>query len=263
MPSSKAAVASRFDAQTFAFLRELAAHNERPWFEANKPRYETHVMTPALALIDAMAPHLQKISRHFVASRRRVGGSLMRVHRDTRFARDKTPYKTNIGIQFRHERGRNVHAPGFYVHIEPGGCFLGAGIWHPESAALAAIRAEIVEQPKLWQRARDDRRFREHFELGGERLAKSPRGYPPDAPHAEDLRRKDFIASCELADAETLRPQFVADAAARFASAAPLIAFLCGALDLEFDASPSGTDGSAHRRWRAPQERRRAPMLER
>ena len=234
MPKSKAAVASRFDEQTLEFLRELAAHNERPWFEANKHRYETHVMAPALAFIDAMAPRLAKISRHFVASGKRVGGSLMRVYRDTRFARDKTPYKTNVGIQFRHERGRDVHAPGFYLHIEPGACFLGAGIWHPEPGALAAIRAEIVEQPKLWQRARDDQRFRKHFELGGERLAKSPRGYPADAPHADDLRRKDFIASCELAEAQTLRPQFVDDVAARFASATPLMAFLCGALDLEF-----------------------------
>jgi uncharacterized protein (TIGR02453 family) len=234
MPKSTAA-STLFDERTLEFLQELAAHNERPWFEANKHRYETHVMTPALAFIDAMAPRLEKISGHFVASKRRVGGSLMRVHRDTRFARIKTPFKTNIGIQFRHERAlRDVHAPGFYVHIEPAGCFLGAGIWHPESAALAAIRTEIVEQPRLWQRVRDDRRFREHFELGGAELVKAPRGFPADGPHAADLRRKDFIAACNLQDRDTLRPQFVDDVAARFASATPLMAFLCGALDLQF-----------------------------
>jgi effector-binding domain-containing protein len=120
-------------------------------------------MEPALAFIQAMAPAIATISPHFVASARRLGGSLMRIHRDTRFARDKSPYKINIGIQFRHERGRDVHAPGCYVHIVPGSCFLGAGIWHPDPKALRAIRTEIVEQPALWQRALDDRAFRRHF----------------------------------------------------------------------------------------------------
>jgi uncharacterized protein (TIGR02453 family) len=233
MPKSPAP-SSLFDERTLAFLRELALHNERPWFDANKHRYDAHIMTPALAFIEAMAPRLERISRHFVASRRRVGGSLMRVYRDTRFARDKTPFKINIGIQFRHARRRDVHAPGFYVHIEPGGCFLGAGIWHPEPAALKAIRTEIVEQPKLWERARNDRRFCEHFELGGGELLKAPRGFPADGPHAADLRRKDFIASCNLEDHDTLGQKFVDDVAGRFASAAPLMTFLCGALDLQF-----------------------------
>jgi uncharacterized protein (TIGR02453 family) len=233
--STTAAASSHFDERTLAFLQELAAHNERPWFDANKHRYETHVMAPALAFIEAMAPHLTKISRHFVANRKRVGGSLMRVYRDTRFARDKTPFKTNIGIQFRHERGRQgVHAPGFYVHIEPGRCFLGVGLWHPEPAALKGIRTEIVEQPKLWERARDDHGFREHFALGGGELVRAPRGFPADGPHAADLRRTDFVATCNLQDRDTLRPQFADDVAARFATASPLLAFLCGALDLQF-----------------------------
>jgi uncharacterized protein (TIGR02453 family) len=223
-----------FTDETLRFLNELASHNERPWFETNKQRYEAHVAEPAFAFISAMGPKLAKISKHFVASPKRMGGSLMRVYRDTRFAKDKTPYKTNIGIQFRHERGLDVHAPGFYLHIEPGGCFLGAGIWHPEPSALAAIRAEIVEQPKLWQRARDNARFRKHFALGGERLAKPPRGFPADAMHVEDLKRKDFIAACDIEDKEVLEPAFVDDVAARFASTAALMAFLCGALDLQF-----------------------------
>jgi uncharacterized protein (TIGR02453 family) len=234
MPRKPAADAKTFSPETLSFLTDLAAHNERPWFDANKHRYEQHVLEPALAFIEAMAPAIHGISRHFVASKRRVGGSLMRVYRDTRFARDKKPFKTNIGIQFRHERVKDVHAPGFYVHVEPGGCFLGAGIWHPEPSALAAIRREIVEHPKLWEGARDGRAFRRYFELGGRQLTKSPRGFPPDAPHAEDLKRQDFIASCTLTERDVLRTDFAKHVAERFATTAAFIEFLCGALDLAF-----------------------------
>ena len=181
-----------------------------------------------------MAPKIGKISQHFVASPKRLGGSLMRVYRDTRFAKDKTPYKTNIGIQFRHERGRDVHAPGFYVHVEPGACFLGAGIWRPDPRTLAAIRMEIVDRPKQWKKVRDGRRFRAHFELGGDSLSRRPRGFPVDAPHMEDLKRKDFIAACDLEDRDVLKTRFAEDVAVRFARAAPLMSFLCGALDLKF-----------------------------
>src|SRR5262249_48753457 len=157
-----------------------------------------------------------------------------RIHRDTRFARDKSPYKINIGIQFRHERGRDVHAPGLYVHIVPGSCFLGAGIWHPDPKALRAIRTEIVEQPALWQRVGGDRALRRHFELGGVHAERPPRGFPADGPHAADLKRKDFIAVSELADAAVVKADFGELAGTRFAAARPLLEFLCGALDLPF-----------------------------
>jgi uncharacterized protein (TIGR02453 family) len=226
--------AASFDQATLQFLRELAAHNDREWFATHKHRYDEHVVAPALAFIEALAAPLRKISRHFVAIPKRSGGSLIRVYRDTRFAHDKTPYKTNIGIQFRHERGRDVHAPGFYVHVEPGGCFLGAGIWRPEPNALKAIRLEIVEHPELWARCRDSRGFRRHFTLGGEQLARPPRGFAADAPHADDLRRKDFIAACDVADREVVAANFARRVTERFAAAAPLMKFLCEALDLRF-----------------------------
>ena len=121
-----------FQPTIFQFLEELADNNNRPWFQENKRRYEREVLEPCLAFIRAFGPRLKKISRFFVASDRRIGGSLMRVYRDTRFAKDKTPYKTNVGIQFRHEFGRDVHAPGFYVHIAPDECFLAVGVWRPD-----------------------------------------------------------------------------------------------------------------------------------
>jgi uncharacterized protein (TIGR02453 family) len=234
MPTTPNRNRPRFDQETLRFLAELKTDNERPWFAANKHRCDAHVVDPALAFIDSMAPRIAEISRHFSALPKRMGGSLLRVYRDTRFARDKTPYKTNIGIQFRHERGKDVHAPGFYVHIEPGNSFLGAGIWHPEAGALRAIRAQIVEQPMLWQRARDQREFRRHFTLGGTQLAKPPRDFPADAPHSDDLRRKDFIAVCAISEREILQTSFATKVGKRFKSASGLMDFWCAALDLPF-----------------------------
>lgn len=121
-----------FPPQTLRFLKELERNNNREWFQANKPRYEDAVLEPALDSITSMGPKIQAISDHFVATPKRVGGSLMRVYRDTRFGNDKTPYKINIGIQFRHELGKDVHAPGYYLHIDNTGCFLAVGIWRPE-----------------------------------------------------------------------------------------------------------------------------------
>ena len=121
-----------FNEQTIAFLNELKANNNRDWFKENKSRYEELVLDVALRFIQSMQDPLHKIAPHFVAMPTRVGGSLMRVYRDTRFSKNKTPYKTNIGMQFRHEQAKDVHSPGYYVHIEPDNVFLGAGMWlHP------------------------------------------------------------------------------------------------------------------------------------
>ncbi|OHB79616.1 MAG: TIGR02453 family protein, partial [Planctomycetes bacterium RBG_16_64_12] len=164
----------RFEPTIFQFLEELADNNNRPWFHQNKWRYDCEVLEPCLAFIRAFEPRLKKVSRFFVASDRRVGGSLMRVYRDTRFSKDKTPYKTNVGIQFRHEFGRDVHAPGFYVHIAPEECFLAVGVWRPDRESLSQIRQAIVNESDRWRRARNDRRFCEHFELVGDSLKRPP-----------------------------------------------------------------------------------------
>lgn len=223
-----------FEGELFAFLRELATHNERAWFEAHKPRYETAVRIPALAFIEAMGPRLATLSPHFRAVAKKSGGSLMRVYRDTRFSKDKTPYKTNVGIQFRHEAGRDVHCPGYYLHLEPGRCFLGAGIWRPESKALRAIRDFIADNPGGWRKAICDRRFGARFMLDGASLVRAPRGYPPDHPLIEDLKRKDFIATADFADAKALERDFVDWVASAFRTTTPLMRYLCQALDVPF-----------------------------
>lgn len=223
-----------FGPELAAFLEDLRSNNERGWFTANRERYEETVREPARAFIRAMAPALAAISPHFRADDRKTGGSLMRIHRDTRFSRDKTPYKTNVGIQFRHALGRDVHAPGFYVHLEPGSAFLGAGVWRPDSSALFMIRARIDEEPDTWREVRDDEAFRAAFRLGGESLKRVPRGFAKDHSLAEDLKRKDFIAIHELPLGDALGPEFPDLAAARMRDSGGFMRFLCEALDVPF-----------------------------
>ncbi len=225
---------SEFSTRTFKFLKDLKNNNNRTWFQGHKDDYEMFVREPALAFIEAFAPRLAAISPHFVASPKRVGGSLMRIYRDMRFSKNGEPYKTNIGIQFRHERGRDVHAPGFYLHVEPGGCFLGAGIWRPEAPALRAIRMEIADRPKDWRKVSTNKRFSEFFSLSGEQLTRPPKGFSQDSPHLADLRRKDFIAIASVSDAFVRGRELPANFGSSVKRAAPLMGFLCEALDLAF-----------------------------
>ena len=101
----------------FDFFRELKANNNREWFQANKERYERQVREPLLQFVEDFGVRLAEISPHYVADARRSSGSLFRINRDVRFSADKSPYKTAAGIQFRHESGKDVHAPGFYLHL--------------------------------------------------------------------------------------------------------------------------------------------------
>lgn len=215
-------------------MEDLEDNNNRDWFKANKHRYDSDVLEPALDFITAMGPLIEKISEYFTATPKRMGGSLMRVYRDTRFSKDKTPYKTNIGIQFRHERGKDVHAPGYYLHIESTGCFLGAGIWHPESGVQRAIRERIANKPDAWQRVVATKSFTNTYTLGGDSLKRPPRGFSEDTPHLDDVKRKDFIGVCDFSIDEAASPKFAAQVAARFAKATPLMQFLCAAAEVEF-----------------------------
>src|SRR5919204_1825979 len=159
-----------FGPELFTFLADLRANNDREWFAANKHRYEEELLEPALAFIDAFAPRLDKISPHFRADARPSGGSLFRIYRDTRFSKDKSPYKTNLGIHFRHERAKDAHAPGYYRHIGPGEVFAGGGIWHPGTEAATRIREAIVADPERWRRANPSGPFAKQLELGGDPL---------------------------------------------------------------------------------------------
>ena len=215
-----------FSPELFSFLADLRANNDRDWFAVNKERYETHVLEPALDFVAAFGPRLEAISPHFVADPRPVGGSLFRIHRDTRFSKDKSPYKTNLGIFFRHERGRDVQAPGYYLQLAPGDCFAGAGIWHPDGKALKRIRDAIAADPDGWTEAKRDQ------EVIGDSLTRPPAGFDRDHPHIEDIKRKDFAALTRFDQRDTTEPGFVDDYARACEGALPLMRFLCRALDV-------------------------------
>lgn len=222
-----------FSDASINFLYELAANNNRDWFNENKPRYEKLIREPALALVENSSPLLAQISSQFVASPKKVGGSLMRVYRDTRFARDKTPYKTNIGIQFRHVQGKDVHAPGFYLHVGLDEIFIGVGIWRPDGTALAAIREAIDSNPKGWLAARDHL-VTSGFELTGNSLKRPPRGFDKDHPQLTDLKRKDFIAIKHLSQDRLLSAGYLDDVFADFQNCEDYMRYLCKALQLPF-----------------------------
>ena len=224
----------RFRPTLIEFLEQLAANNNRPWFQANKGRYERDVLEPSLAFIRAFQPRLKRISPYFVASDRRVGGSLMRVYRDTRFSKHGEPYKTNVGIQFRHEFGQDIHAPGFYVHIAPDECFLALGVWRPDRSSLVQIRQAIVEYPDRWRRVRNNKKFRQCFVLAGSSLKSAPRGFAADHPLIEDLRRTDFLGLRDLTEQDVLDEGFPDSVATAFAAGRPFVRFLCDALKVPF-----------------------------
>ncbi len=219
-----------FTRDTFRFLEEVAGNNDRAWFDENKPRYERFVKVPALRLIQDVAPHLKDVSPHFEATPR----SLFRIYRDVRFTKDKSPFKTHIGIQFRHDRGRDVHAPGYYFHLEPRQVFLALGLWRPDGKALRAIRECIVEDPAAWKRASRGRRFTAAFELEGDKLQRAPRGFDPEHPLVEDLKWKDFIATAGLSTADATSPALPRTLASLLATGTPFMKFLCEAVDVPF-----------------------------
>jgi len=223
-----------FPEQCLPFLLALKSNNTREWFNQHKSEYESWVREPALAFISDAAPLLQGVSPHFRAVAKKSGGSLMRVYRDTRYTHDKSPYKTNIGIQFRHELGKDVHAPGFYLHIEPGGCFIGVGIWRPESTALSKIRDFLIDNPAGWKKAKAHTSFKKNFVLEGDSLQRPPRGYPKEHELIEDLKRKDFIACSPFTDVEIGDRRLLNKAIAAFKQSDPFMRYLCAALEVPY-----------------------------
>jgi uncharacterized protein (TIGR02453 family) len=223
-----------FTPATYSFLRDLAANNDRDWFAANKERYLDKVQEPALQFITDFGPRLARISPHFTADARVVGGSLFRIHRDIRFSKDKTPFKENTGVQFRHEAAKDAHAPGYYLHIEPAGTFVGVGLWRPETAVAYRIRDHIASRPDTWKKAAHGKAFRETFALGGESLVNPPRGFDPDRPFIEDLKRKDFIASTPLTQKVVTSEDFIDQFDALCRTTTPFMRFLCEAVEVPF-----------------------------
>jgi uncharacterized protein (TIGR02453 family) len=224
-----------FPKDFLAFFRDLAKHNDREWFEANKQRYRESVQAPMLSFISAMDVPLGRFADCFVADARSNGGSMFRIYRDTRFSRDKTPYKENAACHFRHEAGKDAHAPGFYVHIEPGQVFFGGGLWHPPAPELRKVREAIADDPDRWLEITRGAAFRRRFgAVRGDSLKRPPQGFDPEHPLVDELKRSSFFAMQEARPQAILSGDFVKEVAKSFQALAPFMQFLTDAEGLPF-----------------------------
>jgi uncharacterized protein (TIGR02453 family) len=192
-----------FQPDAVQFLADLAANNDRAWFQPRKAEYERLLKGPLEALCVAMADRFAAAGLPFSADPAR---SPFRIYRDVRFAKDKSPYKTNIGAAFPWI-GDGEGRPAGYFHLEPGEAFVGGGMWHPEKASLDAFRRLLDTDPGRVHAVIDDRAFVATFgRLSGDRLTRVPQGYRPDHPEAEYLKLKDMTFGHRLSDVDVYAP---------------------------------------------------------
>jgi uncharacterized protein (TIGR02453 family) len=218
-----------FNPPLFVFLEQLRRNNRRPWFLKHKQEFEELARQPSLRFITDLRLRLREISPWLVADPKPNGGSLFRIYRDVRFSNDKSPYKTHIGMNFWHaSASETVHGPGLYLHLEPSGCFVAGGVWHPDPRSLARIRDAIFSQPEEWKKAKRG------LELGGDSLMRPPRGYPANHPLIEDLKRKDFVASFDLSRAQVCGGRLMEDFLRATGKMVPMLSFLSAAVKLRF-----------------------------
>jgi len=222
-----------FTPDLFTFLSELRLHNDRDWFERNRGRYLSAVRDPMLRFIADFAPALKRIAPQLVADPRPTGGSLFRIHRDTRFSKDKTPYKTNVAAHFRHQAGRDVHGPAFYLSLDPDEVDVGGGVWHPEPEPLRLIRTSLVEEQAKWRRALRAPGMGK-LEWWGESLKRTPRGLPEGQPLDEMIRRRDFALGVELSEKDALSPRFLERCAEVYRTMVPAMRLLARAVGVDW-----------------------------
>lgn len=229
---------SRFTPEALSFLRGLKRHNEKPWFEANRPVYERAVLGPLRQLADELDVRFAKLAPEFVSPPKR---SLFRIHRDVRFSKDKSPYKSHAALWVFHRDagrgvGREAHGgAGFYFHLEPGASLIAGGYWMPPRPALNVIRERIVEDQRGFVKVAVSPAFKRRFggltdDEVGVRLTRVPRGFAPDHPAAHWLRFNSFTASRELTDAEALSPKLVVNILKDYAVLLPMVRWLNASL---------------------------------
>ncbi len=219
-------MAPYFTPSLFLYLRALKAHNNREWFQENRDRYVAEVEAPMLRFIGDLAEPLRSISPAIVVDRRRMGGSMYRIYRDTRFSPDKSPYKTHVAAHFRHEQKKTAPSvTGFYLHLEPGGSMGGGGIYHPDMPTLTRIRIGIAQNGRDWEAVR-----KTGLEIEGDRLTRTPAGFDAAHPFIDDLRLKDFYAMTTFTQAQVCGADFLERYVECCREVAPLVAFLTRAL---------------------------------
>ena len=221
---------AHFTPALFKFLKDLKRHNDREWFAANRDRYAIDVEGPMLAFIADFGSRLRGISPAYVTDRRRMGGSMFRIHRDTRFSADKSPFKTNVAARFPHEARKKVEGvPAFYVSLAPGDCEGGGGVYHTAMPVLTRLRRHIVAEPKRWKAVLDS-----GLEVQGEQLKRAPVGFDANHPFVDDLRRKDFYSLVEFSEQDVVAADFLDRFNDCCKRVAPLIEFQTKALGLRW-----------------------------
>ena len=224
-----------FDPSFLKFFKSLAKNNNRGWFNEHKSEYLQSVVQPMSQFIEAMAPRLRKISKHYIADPRPHGGSMFRIYRDVRFSKDKSPYKLHAACQFRHELGKDAHTPGFYVHLSAEEVVIGAGIWLPPNSELIKIRDTIVDNPHAWNKVKTDRAVKKLCGgVSGDGLKRPPKGYDPEHQHIEDLKRKSFFVMRHEKPLFMFDRSFVDEVEKTFKTAKPLMDYISYALDVPF-----------------------------
>ncbi len=228
-----------FEPALFRFLRGLAEDNSKEWFQAHKADYEAIVKGPALEFIAALAPRMAQISKSIEVIPKAVGGSLQRMNRDTRFSKDKRPYKTSVGFMFGHLKAPDLMF-GYHLTLarkDDGGCKAYVGLWDPDAAALEKVRTRILVKPDEWSKAVGGTFGKTHtFE--GESLKRPPKvgdcAVDPNHPLVEALKRKSFAASAHLEEKAITSPGFLDQYVASIEAGVPLMNFLAKALGLPF-----------------------------
>ncbi|MCW1980682.1 uncharacterized protein (TIGR02453 family) [Xanthomonas arboricola] len=224
-----------FSDASFKFLRALARHNDKTWFNDHRHQYEAHVRQPFLQLITDLQPDLAQVSEHYRADPKTQGGSLFRIYRDARFSNDKSPYKNWQGARLFHARRRELPAPSFYIHLQPGESFVGAGLWHPEPETQRKLRQFIFDNPGSWKSAAHAPKLTRKFALDdSEKLVRAPRGFPADFEFIDDLKHRNWAYLRPLDDATMTGNRLRQTIAADLMVLAPFVDYLCAALDLEF-----------------------------
>jgi uncharacterized protein (TIGR02453 family) len=222
-----------FRPEAIQFLADLAANNDRDWFNPRKAEYERLLKGPLEALCRALdeAFHARDIPLEGDPSR-----SPFRIYRDVRFSKDKSPYKTNVAASFPWAEGGSTDGPhgfgesgnpGGYFHLAPGEVYIGGGMWHPPTAKLAAFRNAVADDPKRVRALLDDPTFKDTFgAISGDMLTRVPSGFPKDHPEADLLKHKDLTFGRRLADRDVEGPQLVDLIADSFETAVPVMRWL-------------------------------------
>jgi len=211
------------------FLRKLKKNNNRPWFQARREQYEELVRFPMQCLIAGLAQRMADVAPEFEFHPKK---SIFRIYRDTRFSRNKAPYKTNIAASFE-LRGRKspTETPGLYLGIEPGEIYVGGGLYMPTGPQLKLIRNAIATQPEEFLAVIRNGRFRREFGgIEGEKLVKAPLGYPRDHPMIEHLKHKQFYTGKILKDEACLKPGFPDTVSRILTDILPLVRWLAATL---------------------------------